>query len=310
MDVLEYIHEKGYVHADIKGSNILLSATSKSQVYLVDFGLATHYSNDKAFKPNPKKAHNGTIEYLSRDAHQGVETRRGDLEILAYNLIQWLGGSLPWETNLTDPKIVQQSKEQHMSNIKNFLKVCFEAPPSPIENLLKYINTLKFNDSPDYKKVHSFLMAGLKEVGGTLGKPLLFENKKTPDKRKKAAASVTESPPSPPKQARKGRKKLVEVEEEKTNSSTEENKKPAVKKAQEASLQNGKDKYNGYTPAMLEIAQKKEKQNKRDKKVKDPEPSTSSGMTDAKRALRVQQPVVYYGSSEDLPDRTIKKRKT
>lgn len=69
--MLEYIHEKGYVHADIKGSNILLSATSQSQVYLVDFGLATHFNTDKTFKANPKKAHNGTIEYLSRDAHLG-----------------------------------------------------------------------------------------------------------------------------------------------------------------------------------------------------------------------------------------------
>lgn len=71
MDVLEYIHSKGYVHADIKGANILLSTVSKSHVYLVDFGLATHYSNATVYKPNPKKAHNGTIEYLSRDAHAG-----------------------------------------------------------------------------------------------------------------------------------------------------------------------------------------------------------------------------------------------
>lgn len=48
-----------------------MSASSKSQVYLVDFGLATHFNTDETFKPNPKKAHNGTIEYLSRDAHLG-----------------------------------------------------------------------------------------------------------------------------------------------------------------------------------------------------------------------------------------------
>lgn len=68
---MEYIHERGYVHADIKAANILMSASSKSQVYLVDFGLATHFNTDETFKPNPKKAHNGTIEYLSRDAHLG-----------------------------------------------------------------------------------------------------------------------------------------------------------------------------------------------------------------------------------------------
>lgn len=42
-----------------------------SQAYLVDFGLASHYTT-KDFKPDPKKMHNGTIEYTSRDAHQVI----------------------------------------------------------------------------------------------------------------------------------------------------------------------------------------------------------------------------------------------
>lgn len=42
-----------------------------NQAYLIDFGLATKFSTEKEFKPNPKKAHDGTIEYLSRDAHKG-----------------------------------------------------------------------------------------------------------------------------------------------------------------------------------------------------------------------------------------------
>lgn len=70
---MEYIHSKDYVHADIKGANILLGATKETanQVYLVDFGLATRFSTATEFKPDPKKAHDGTIEYLSRDAHKG-----------------------------------------------------------------------------------------------------------------------------------------------------------------------------------------------------------------------------------------------
>ena len=73
MDVLEYIHGKGYVHADIKGTNILLDTKDESKVYLIDFGLAERYTTGKVFKKNSKKCHNGTIEYLSRDAHMGGE---------------------------------------------------------------------------------------------------------------------------------------------------------------------------------------------------------------------------------------------
>jgi vaccinia related kinase len=79
LNVLEYIHNQTYVHGDIKGANILLGfgKNCDEQTYLLDFGLACHY-NTKEFKPDPKKQHNGTIEYTSRDAHLGVPTMRGD----------------------------------------------------------------------------------------------------------------------------------------------------------------------------------------------------------------------------------------
>lgn len=69
MDALEYIHSRQYVHADIKGQNILLDGGRDNQVYLVDFGLCTRYATEH--KPDPKKAHDGTIEYVSRDGHLG-----------------------------------------------------------------------------------------------------------------------------------------------------------------------------------------------------------------------------------------------
>lgn len=72
MDVLEYIHDKGYAHCDVKGTNLLLGTQkgTEDQVYLVDFGLDTRYTTEE-LKPDPKRAHNGTIEYTSRDAHLG-----------------------------------------------------------------------------------------------------------------------------------------------------------------------------------------------------------------------------------------------
>ena len=47
------------------------------QVYLADYGLSYRYCPDgvhKVYKENPKKGHDGTIEYTSLDAHNGVGT--------------------------------------------------------------------------------------------------------------------------------------------------------------------------------------------------------------------------------------------
>ncbi|XP_069119074.1 serine/threonine-protein kinase VRK1-like [Argopecten irradians] len=79
IEALEYIHHNGYVHADIKASNILLGFRAGKQqadeVYLVDFGLATKYQIDgehKPYKEDKRMAHDGTIEFTSTDAHLGV----------------------------------------------------------------------------------------------------------------------------------------------------------------------------------------------------------------------------------------------
>lgn len=76
MDALEYIHSKGYAHADIKGPNILLSyGDNISEAYLVDYGLAyrfrTGIGEHKPFVHDERRAHEGTLEFTSRDAHHG-----------------------------------------------------------------------------------------------------------------------------------------------------------------------------------------------------------------------------------------------
>ncbi|KAK5647602.1 hypothetical protein RI129_002494 [Pyrocoelia pectoralis] len=200
LDVLEFIHSKGYIHADIKAANILMGpgAESNVQVYLVDFGLCSHYSTNE--KPDPKKAHNGTIEYVSRDGHLGIESRRGDLECLGYNLVQWLGCSLPWEINLTNPSIVQQSKVDNMKNLTEFFKNCFgdEKPPAAIIEYMKYVTTLKFETEPDYGKLRKILIKGLKAAGDSMKSPFNFKiSHSSPSKRKMATES-----PSPKKKTK------------------------------------------------------------------------------------------------------------
>jgi len=183
LDVMEYIHDQGYVHCDVKGSNLLLGAqkSSEDQVHVVDFGLASHY-NTAPYKPDPKKAHNGTIEYTSRDAHLGVCTRRGDMEILGYNLLHWTTSTLPWD-NMTDPKLVQTKKESLMSNVQTAVKKMTSSPPAVVTSYLDYVSKMKHDDGPDYNFCRKLFKQELKKMGVSENDKLTFKTVKTPSKK-------------------------------------------------------------------------------------------------------------------------------
>uniref|UniRef100_A0A3P9IG14 non-specific serine/threonine protein kinase n=1 Tax=Oryzias latipes TaxID=8090 RepID=A0A3P9IG14_ORYLA len=171
LDILEFIHEHEYVHADVKASNLMLSHSDPNQVYLVDYGLAYRYAPDgvlKEYKEDPKKCHDGTIEFTSIDAHKGVAPcRRGDLEILSYCMVQWLCGRLPWEDKLQDPVYVRDSKIRWSRD--GFL-ICSmfwsKNPPvaDEIQRFMEEVKSLGYKDKPRYEKLRSVLQSGLKSL--------------------------------------------------------------------------------------------------------------------------------------------------
>ena len=129
---------------------------------------------------------------------------RGDMEILAYNVIQWLCGSLPWEKNLSDPSIVQKQKESAFSDPEKFLSQCFSTSvPEPVSQFILLLAKMKFNETPDYEKIKSILIKGLKNLGKSPGGKLEFVTKssnvtinkasnvkKTPSKTKRTPKKV------------------------------------------------------------------------------------------------------------------------
>ncbi|XP_068195700.1 serine/threonine-protein kinase VRK1 [Antennarius striatus] len=223
LEILEYIHEHEYVHADIKASNLMLSHSDPNQVYLVDYGLAYRYAPDsvlKEYKEDPKRCHDGTIEFTSIDAHKGASaSRRSDLEILSYCMVQWLCGRLPWEDKLQDPLYVRDAKIRCQENVSEFMTQCFSTQDKPdeIQRFMEEVKLLEYNDKPPYERLRSILQAGLKAIRAKDNGKLDF----TPDSR-------AASPPA--QKSTKRKKAAAEVEDSDTNGSPIKKRKATTKK--------------------------------------------------------------------------------
>ncbi|NES99002.1 MAG: protein kinase [Sphaerospermopsis sp. SIO1G1] len=89
---LEYIHHQGFLHRDIKPSNIILRR-GKSEVVLIDFGLAREYTNGQ-IKSMTNERTNGyaPIEQYQRKGNFGAYT---DVYALAATLYTLLTKKIP-----------------------------------------------------------------------------------------------------------------------------------------------------------------------------------------------------------------------
>jgi len=171
LNVLEYLHGNDYVHADIKASNILTGYSDPHQVYLIDYGLAFRYMVDnkhKEYKEDPRKAHDGTVEFTSRDAHKGVAPScRGDLEILGYCMLQWMCSQLPWENNLVNKDYVRDKKISCMNDIPSFVHTCIPGNSCAAEmtSYLQYVAGLRYDQVPDYSRCRQLFQTAIKKLG-------------------------------------------------------------------------------------------------------------------------------------------------
>ena len=65
LKALEYLHERGVVHRDLKPDNILMTSLAEgSRVVLTDFGAATNL-NRQGTQPQRMVTQIGTLEYAA-----------------------------------------------------------------------------------------------------------------------------------------------------------------------------------------------------------------------------------------------------
>jgi serine/threonine protein kinase len=93
-DSLEYAHQQGFVHRDVKPSNILLGEDGR--VFLTDFGIAA--TVDELAGENRQSV--GTLAYMSPEQLRGESLdRRTDIYSLGVVLYELLAGEPPFRAN-------------------------------------------------------------------------------------------------------------------------------------------------------------------------------------------------------------------
>ena len=184
---IEYIHSKGYIHRDIKPGNFVIGKGDKSKIiYIIDFGLSKRYidkNNKKHIPYKEGKGLTGTARYVSLFTHYGIEqSRRDDIEGIAYNLIYLAKGKLPWQGVKTKNK-----KEKHKKIMESKIsyspeQLCKDLPEEFV-NLLKYSRNLEFEESPDYKSIKLMFKNHIIKNGDTMNFEFDWDKAKIEDSK-------------------------------------------------------------------------------------------------------------------------------
>lgn len=138
---IEYIHKYDIIHRDIKPANFIYNEKTKT-IKLVDFGLS-YILNEK----NKQKKTNkfiGTYRYCSKNALKKYNLfYKDDCESLLYTMLFCYYGFLPWQNSLSHNKV--NKLKYSIENYKKDFKL-----DDYFYYSLKYINSLDFNEKPNY----------------------------------------------------------------------------------------------------------------------------------------------------------------
>lgn len=172
IDILHVIHSSGYVHRDVKPENFVFGTGENADcLFLVDFGLSKRFiEQDGHIRPrSDKKGLTGTARFASIWSHMGNEqSRRDDMESLAYVLLYLLLGYLPWQgiraptKELKFAQIAQMKTSTRLWDLGGHL-------PSEFLRFLEYARQIPFDAAPNYDLLRSLFADLIVRLEGRRG---------------------------------------------------------------------------------------------------------------------------------------------
>ncbi len=150
ISLLEYIHDLGILHNDIKPKNFTIL---NDKIYIIDFGFSSHYLIDNKhieYKSNIR--FRGTYTYSSVNCINLIQcSRRDDVESFCYMIIDFVE-ELPWK----GMAVLCRHKKEMMKEVSD-LKQNFKSKNKRLNYLLEYIRNLKFKERPYYDLIKKSL---------------------------------------------------------------------------------------------------------------------------------------------------------
>lgn len=141
--ILKKVHHYGYIHQDIKPDNFLFDMDGK-QIFIIDFGLCKVFKRENMNKKS--KSIIGTPCFASIRAHECCnQSKRDDLESLAYMLFYFVLGHLPWK-HQTDLEAIYREKKE----FPKYLNSSLNSSLGPLIYFYQYVLALK-TDEEDIK---------------------------------------------------------------------------------------------------------------------------------------------------------------
>jgi serine/threonine protein kinase len=156
---LEFVHNLGFIHRDIKPDNFLIGAGKMQHVvYMIDFGLSKRFKDPNTGRHIPykdKKELTGTARYASLNTHMGIEqARKDDLEQIGFVIMYFLRGSLPWQ-GLPAKNKNNKYEQIKIKKANTTFEELTEGFPKEFLYFMTYSRKLKFEEKPDYQHLIS-----------------------------------------------------------------------------------------------------------------------------------------------------------